>query len=236
MAFDPHKNFAYSTVATAPSPATSGTSLVVAAGQGVLFPTPPFNATVWPTGTQPLSTNSEIVRVTSISTDTLTITRTQESTSARSIIIGDQIAATMTVKTFTDIEIFGGAATNSVATSQTTASTTFVDLATAGPAVTVTIGGNGLAIVIVSANTFQGASTDTTYMGFALSGANTVAANTTNAFAFQPANAAGASIKGSYIILLTGLTAGSTTFTAKYRSGSGNTGTWSSREISVIPL
>lgn len=101
---DSHKNFAYSTVATAPSPAASGTSLVVATGDGTKFPSVPFNATVWPTGAQPSSTNAEIVRVTNISTDTLTITRTQESTSARTIIVGDQIAATLTAKTFTDIE------------------------------------------------------------------------------------------------------------------------------------
>lgn len=105
MAFDDHSpNFAYSLVATAPSPAASGTSLVVTAGQGALFPTPPFNATVWPVGVQPLTTNAEIVRVTAISTDTLTITRAQESTVARSIIVGDQIAATITAKIFTDIE------------------------------------------------------------------------------------------------------------------------------------
>ena len=101
---DPHKNFAYSLVATDPSPASSGTSLVVTAGQGALFPTVPFNAVVWPTGVQPLSSNAEIVRVTGIATDTLTITRTQEGTSARSIGIGDQIAAAVTAKTLTDIE------------------------------------------------------------------------------------------------------------------------------------
>lgn len=101
---DNYKNFAYSTVATAPSPAASGTSLVVATGDGILFPTPPFNATVWPTGTQPTPDNAEIVRVTNISTDTFTITRTQESTSARTILVGDQIAATITAKTFEDVE------------------------------------------------------------------------------------------------------------------------------------
>lgn len=102
--FDAHKNFAYSTVATAPSPASSGTSLVVQTGDGAKFPTAPFNATVWPSGSQPLSSNAEIVRVTAIATDTLTLTRAQESTSARSIIVGDQIAATITAKTITDIE------------------------------------------------------------------------------------------------------------------------------------
>lgn len=101
---DTHKNFAYSLVATAPSPASSGTSLVVTAGDGALFPAVPFNATIWPTGSQPTSTNAEIVRVTNIATDTFTITRTQESTSARTVVVGDQIAATITNLTLTDAQ------------------------------------------------------------------------------------------------------------------------------------
>jgi polygalacturonase len=104
VSFDAHKNFALSTVATPPSPATSGTSLSVAAGDGSKFPTPPFNAVVWPPGTQPVAANAEIVRVTAVATDTLTITRTQESTSARAIVVGDQISAGITAKTFTDVE------------------------------------------------------------------------------------------------------------------------------------
>lgn len=103
---DAHANFAYSTVATAPSPATSGTSLVVAAGEGALFPATPFNATIWPAAAQPTSATAEIVRVTNRSTDTLTISRAQESTVARTVIVGDQIAATITAKTLTDVEAF----------------------------------------------------------------------------------------------------------------------------------
>jgi len=41
---DSYRNFAIATVATPPAPATSGTSLTVALGQGARFPTPPFNA------------------------------------------------------------------------------------------------------------------------------------------------------------------------------------------------
>lgn len=104
MSYDAHKNLAYSTVATAPSPASSGTSLVVATGDGSKFPAVPFNATIWPIGALPTPANAEIVRVTTVSTDTLTITRAQESTSARSVIVGDQIAATITAKLLTDIE------------------------------------------------------------------------------------------------------------------------------------
>lgn len=101
---DAHKNFAYSLVATAPSPATSGTSLVVTAGQGALFPAVPFNATIWPTAVQPLTTNAEIVTVTLIATDTLTIVRAQEGTTARTVVVGDQIAATITAVTLQDAE------------------------------------------------------------------------------------------------------------------------------------
>src|SRR5438270_13982857 len=99
MSFDAHKNFSYATVATAPSPATTGTSLVLAAGGGALLPAVPFNVTVWPAGAQPLSGNAEIVRVTAVSTDTLTIVRAQEGSTARAIVVGDQLAATVTAKT-----------------------------------------------------------------------------------------------------------------------------------------
>lgn len=101
---DNHKNLAVSTVATAPSPAASGTSLVVASGHGTRFPTVPFNATIWAAGELPDPTNAEIVRVTGISTDTLTIVRAQESTSARTVVTDDMIAATITAKTLTDVE------------------------------------------------------------------------------------------------------------------------------------
>jgi hypothetical protein len=101
---DAHANFAYSTVATAPVPALTGLSLTVAAGQGALFPAAPFNSTVWPAGTNPLAANAEIIRVTAVVGDVLTIVRAQEGTAARSIVVGDQIANTVSVKVFTDIE------------------------------------------------------------------------------------------------------------------------------------
>lgn len=104
MAFDQHKNFAYSTVATAPSPPAAGTTLVLQSGGGSNFPATPFNAVVWPTNAQPLASNAEIVRVTSITRDTLTIVRAQEGTIARVIRTNDQISAAITAKTFTDVE------------------------------------------------------------------------------------------------------------------------------------
>lgn len=105
MSFDQHANFAYSTIATAPSPASSGTSLVVHAGDGGLFPAAPFNVIIWPFGAIPNVANSEIVRVTNVSADTFTIARDQEGTSPRSVVVGDQIALTITKKNITDIEM-----------------------------------------------------------------------------------------------------------------------------------
>lgn len=100
---DARKNFAVSTVATAPSPASSGTSLVVASGEGTKFPAASFNATIWPARAQPTSANAEIVRVTAVSTDTFTITRAQEGSGARTVVVGDQIAQTVTARSLDDI-------------------------------------------------------------------------------------------------------------------------------------
>jgi len=106
---DQIKNFSYSLVATPPSPATSGTSLVVTAGQGALFPTAPFDATIWPAGVQPLTTNAEIVRVTAVSTDTFTITRAQYGTTAQSITAGYQIAQTIDANLLNQLAPLSGA-------------------------------------------------------------------------------------------------------------------------------
>ena len=104
MAFDAHKNLAIATVSAAPSPPTSGTSLSVASGEGARFPAAPFNATVWPASSLPNPVTADVVRVTAVAGDTLTIVRATENTAARSVVAGDLIAATITVKSLTDIE------------------------------------------------------------------------------------------------------------------------------------
>ena len=106
---DALKNFAYSLVATAPSPATSGTSLIVTTGQGSYFPATPFDATIWPAGVQPSNTNAEIVRVTNVSTDTLTITRAQYGTTAQAITVGYQIAQTVDANLLSQLAPLSGA-------------------------------------------------------------------------------------------------------------------------------
>lgn len=102
--FDQHLNLATSLVASAPSPAISGTSLQVTAGEGAYFPSlTNFDVTIHPADQWPSHANAEIVRV-SRSGDTFTITRAQGGSSAKLIAVGWRISQTVNVKSFTDIE------------------------------------------------------------------------------------------------------------------------------------
>lgn len=82
------KDFATGVVDTAPSPADSGTSIVLQTGQGARMPAVPFYATVHPPSEFPNLDNAEKVQVTNVSTDTLTIVRAQGDTTAKSIEAG----------------------------------------------------------------------------------------------------------------------------------------------------
>ena len=101
---DSHPNLVKTTVAVAPSPASSGTTLSVPSGHGSKFSSFPFNIAIWPAGEDPTWLNCEIGRLTGQSGDVLTFSRAQEGTSARAIIVGDNIAVSVTQKNFTDIE------------------------------------------------------------------------------------------------------------------------------------
>lgn len=105
MSYDVAKNFAYSTILMGGViGSTTGTTLKVQSGQGALFGAP-MNITVWPAGVSPLSTNAEIMRVTNITLDTLTVVRAQEgSTVQGNITAGYQVADTITALDITQIE------------------------------------------------------------------------------------------------------------------------------------
>ena len=117
-----------------------------------------------------------------------------------------------------------------VAADQTTTSVTYANLATTGPAATVTIGANGLALVLFGAGLYTTAAQK--YMSVAVSGATTTAAADTEAIRKDDASF---TITQSRQHLFTGLAAGSTTFTAKYRVASG-TGNFFARYLIAIPL
>ena len=101
---------------------------------------------------------------------------------------------------------------------------------------TVTVPASGHALVTVTALGTNSANEQSALMGFEVSGASTVAASDTRAM-IVPFYGSGANLKvqTSATYLVTGLTAGSNTFTAKYRP-TGGTGTWANRSIIVIPL
>lgn len=123
------------------------------------------------------------------------------------------------------------AATATIATSETTTSATMADLTTPGPAVTLNVGGSGKALVVVSAYSFNSGANES-YVGFAVSGASTVAAAIETG---STVNGGATAQNFSYTKLLTGLTPGSNTFTAKYAASAG-TATFRTRLITVIPL
>lgn len=124
--------------------------------------------------------------------------------------------------------------TNVVATSETTTSTSYTALATAG-ATTITIGANGLALVILTCNLANDTATARSIMGYAVSGATTTAATDTKALWSAEVPTATAPSQMSAVYLLTGLASGSTTFTSQFRVTTG-TGTFVNRNIAVIPL
>lgn len=118
-----------------------------------------------------------------------------------------------------------------VATGEATTSTTFTDLTTPGPAVTVTVPASGKVRVTVGVNAANNTANKYCAVGVALSGANTAAA-----VAVLTASAGAAAYqRRSVTTIMTGLTPGSTTFTSKY-SVESNTGTFYNREIIVEPV
>jgi hypothetical protein len=107
MALDPVVNFFQSEIATLPV-ASGGTVIVLSSGDGAKLPNPAvdgaFNLTIYEDG-NPFS-SPEIVRVTGRSSDTLTVTRAQEGTTATTKIAGTTWKVVMfpTAKTIQDID------------------------------------------------------------------------------------------------------------------------------------
>lgn len=96
------KDFATSTVLTAPSPADSGTTLVVQTGHGDRFPAAPFYVTVHPPSEFPTLDNAEKLLVSSKSTDTFTIARGEADTDAKSIEAGWRISNSLFLEDIPD--------------------------------------------------------------------------------------------------------------------------------------
>jgi hypothetical protein len=121
-------------------------------------------------------------------------------------------------------------ATAYIGTSQSTTSTTFTDLTTAGPAVTITTGTKAIALITARFGSPAGGNAR---MGITVSGSSSITASDDKATSQTVSN----DDRWSLAIPYTTLTAGSNTFTCKYRTGGGTgTSTFEQREITVIDL
>lgn len=121
-----------------------------------------------------------------------------------------------------------------VAAIEGTTSTTPTDLTTPGPAVAVQVGSTGKMIVAVYANFDNSTAGAASYVGFALSGASTVAATPDRALMMNAPFGSNFFSLGESI-LQTALNPGLTTVTAKYWVGSGGI-TASGRRVLAQPL
>lgn len=123
----------------------------------------------------------------------------------------------------------------SVSSADTTTSTTYTATLTtnSGPVITNLVTGTQ-ALVIVGARQANSTSTAECYTSFAISGSTTLNASDNFAFFFQAPAVNGAG-RASAAILVTGMTAGTSTFTTNYRVSAG-TGTFSARHIAVLPF
>lgn len=117
----------------------------------------------------------------------------------------------------------------SVATNESTSSTSYVDLTTVGPSVTATTGST--VTIWISANANKSSTGNSGFISVAVSGASTVAASDANAASQSSAIASGGNALARSVTI-TGLTPGVNTFTMKYR-GDGGTWSFSTRTLSV---
>lgn len=154
----------------------------------------------------------------------------------------DNFLETMPAKATQEGQIFVGNGVNQITTripdaarittTQTTASTTYADLATVGPSVTVA---HGKTVIVFWSCSVSNTTLDAdSYMSWAMSGSNTRAAD--DPFSLRqdgvPANV---TWRFGSVDINTVMTPGTTTFTAKYRVDTG-TATFGDRFIGVIPL
>jgi len=119
-----------------------------------------------------------------------------------------------------------------VGTLETTTSVTYTDLATVGPSVTTDTGNR--ALVFIRCAMENSLANESSFMTFEVSGASTFAASDTFAINIDGLAAASRMRIGSMYMIST-LTGGSNTFTAKYKVTAG-TGTFLSRQIAILPL
>lgn len=123
--------------------------------------------------------------------------------------------------------------TDTVATSESTSSTSYAALTTPGPIATCTTGTK--ALVLLSAQLTNATIGNTANMSFAVSGATTIASSDSYPLMMTP-YASNVFHAGTRHVLLENLLAGSNVFTCQYKSGAATAANFRTREITVVPL
>jgi hypothetical protein len=127
------------------------------------------------------------------------------------------------------------AATDYVSTTENTTSASYTGLTTAS-SVTVTTGTKALVSISAVFDNAAGVNVQG-YMSFAVSGATTVASTDTRAVGMNfLANPGNFKFRAGGAFVITGLTAGSNTFTTQFKKMGGDTPYFGQRSISVIDL
>jgi hypothetical protein len=111
-----------------------------------------------------------------------------------------------------------------------TTSTTYTTLT--GPSVTATIPASGNALVILTARMSNSNGQRYLAMGFSVDGS----AATDDRALILYSQTANVPVQASAALYVSGLSAGSHTFSANYYRTSANTGTFTNRQIMVIPM
>ncbi len=208
------------------------TTLTVATGHGARFPAPILASDFFLVTLEKSDGTREIVKVTGRTGDVLSgITRAQEGTTAVAFSMGDTVELRATAGT---LDAALRTSTNhgaaDIATGEATSSTTYVDLATVGPSVTLETGTEAIIDLGATANRpgigFSG------FVSVGVSGATTIAAtDAMSAVASSPNS--GYNVNLARTVRVTGLTPGLNTFTLKYRCDGGGPWTFQNRSIAV---
>lgn len=157
--------------------------------------------------------------------------------------VRDNLNETAPAKATAEGQIFVSTGPNSIAarqmvkqtvlTSQTTTSSSYTDLATVGPQVTVATGTR--ALCLFSSSIDNTVTNGAAKVSVAVSGASSIAAN--DSWCLDRDGATSGNIwRVGMSHMFDTLTPGSNTFTMKYEVGNGGTATFINRELIVIPF
>lgn len=151
-----------------------------------------------------------------------------ETAPAKASAVGQYFTATG-VNSIAARTLVGG----TVSTSETTASTSNVDLATVGPSASIVCGNGAFCTVLINALLANSISGATSSVSFEISGATTLGAGTV--YLSLTTGSAGQAVTMGGVRTVVGMTGGTNIFKMMYAVGSG-TGTFGRRHITVLPF